>query len=95
MVLCLDDIVVYSAKIEEHKEHLVKVFQRLRGNQLYVKKEKCVFSHEGIKFLYHLVDCGYIKMDLEKVKAIQEWKTLTNVKQLLSFLVSQLLQIVC
>ena len=32
------------------------------------------------------MDYGHIKMDLEKVKVIQEWRTLTNVKELCSFL---------
>ena len=33
-----------------------------------------------------MVDHGDIKMNLEKVRAIQEWKSLTNVKELHSFL---------
>ena len=32
-----------------------------------------------------MVDRGHIKMDLENVRASQEWRTLTNVKQLHSF----------
>ena len=50
VVVYLDDIVVYSATMEEHKEHLAKVFQKLRDNQLYVKREKCSFAQESIKF---------------------------------------------
>ena len=30
MVVYLDDIVVYSAMMEEHKEHLAKMFQKLQ-----------------------------------------------------------------
>ena len=44
VVVYLDDIVVYSATMEEHKEHLAKVFLKLREIQLYVKREKCSFS---------------------------------------------------
>ena len=40
VVVYLDDIVVYSAMMEEQKKHLELVFQKLRENQLYVKKEK-------------------------------------------------------
>ena len=50
-----------------------------------MKKEKCSFAQESIKFFGHVVDRGHIKMDLEKVKAIQEWKTPVNVKELHSF----------
>ena len=86
VVVYLDDIVVYSATIEEHQEHLAQVFQKLRENQLYVKREKCSFAQESIKFLGHVVERGRIRMDLEKVRAIQEWKAPTNVKELRSFL---------
>ena len=86
VVVYLDDIVVYSATIEEHKKHLAKVFQKLRDNQLYVNRKKCSFAQESIKFLGHVVDHGHIKMNLEKVRAIQEWRTLANVKELRSFL---------
>ena len=44
VVVYLDDIVVYSASLEEHIRHLKLVFQRLRDHQLYVKKEKCAFA---------------------------------------------------
>ena len=51
---------------------MAKVFQKLRENQLYVKREKCSFAQESIKFLGHMVDHGHIKIDLEQVRAIQE-----------------------
>ncbi|KAL0533706.1 hypothetical protein IC582_027747 [Cucumis melo] len=46
VVVYLDDIVVYSTTMEEHRDHLQKVFQKLRENQLYVKREKCSFAQE-------------------------------------------------
>ncbi|XP_022930069.1 uncharacterized protein LOC111436556 [Cucurbita moschata] len=42
VIVYLDDIVVYSTTLEEHKVHLKLVFDKLRQNQLYVKKEKLV-----------------------------------------------------
>ncbi|KAK5833777.1 hypothetical protein PVK06_017635 [Gossypium arboreum] len=44
VVVYLDDIVVYSKTLEEHVGHLGEVFQTLRENELYVKKEKCSFA---------------------------------------------------
>ena len=35
---------IYSPTLEDHLVHLKKVFDRLRQNQLYVKKEKCEFA---------------------------------------------------
>ena len=55
MVVYLDDIVIYSPTPEDHLVHLEKVFDKLRQNQLYVKKEKCEFSQTETKFLGHLI----------------------------------------
>ena len=44
VVVSLDDIVVYSAMMKENKEHLTKVFQKLKKNKLYMKREKCLFA---------------------------------------------------
>ncbi|KAL5565232.1 hypothetical protein UlMin_028396 [Ulmus minor] len=62
------------------------VFQKLRENQLYVKREKCAFAQTIINFLGHIIEHGQIRMDMKKVRAIQEWKTPANVKELRSFL---------
>ena len=35
-----DDIIVYSKTLEEHKEHLSKVFQELQEHKLYVNSRK-------------------------------------------------------
>ena len=86
VVVYLDDIVVYSATLEEHKMHLKLVFDKLRQNQLYIKKEKCAFTQACINFLGHVISCGQISMDSNKIKAIQEWKTPTSISDVRSFL---------
>ena len=72
VVVYLDDIVIYSNTLKEHKEHLRKVFKILRQNELYVKKEKCSFAKEEVSFLGHRIRDGKLMMDNSKVKAIQE-----------------------
>ena len=51
VVVYLDDIVVYSTTLEEYKVHLKLVFDKLRQNQLCVKKEKCAFAKTCITSL--------------------------------------------
>ena len=55
VVVYLDDIVVYSDNMEDHKKHLAMVFEALRANQLFLKKSKCMFSQFEISFLRHLI----------------------------------------
>lgn len=44
IVIYLDAIVVYNATVEKHQRQLQLVFEKLRVNQLYVKRENCVFA---------------------------------------------------
>ena len=53
--------------------------QTLREHQLYAKFKKCEFWLEEVVFLAHVVSKEWIKVDPQKVKAITEWPSLTNV----------------
>ncbi|KAK8658467.1 hypothetical protein V6N13_036673 [Hibiscus sabdariffa] len=86
VVIYLDDIMIYSTSLREHEEHLRLVMERLRQNQLFVKMEKCEFAQKQVRFLGHIVGQGIIRMDEEKIKAVQEWPIPNNVSELRSFL---------
>nr|CAD1840974.1 unnamed protein product [Ananas comosus var. bracteatus] len=86
VVVYLDDIVVYSNTLEEHVEHLRTIFQVLRENQLFVKREKCSFAKEEVHFLGHWIGRGQLHMDQQKVRAICEWEAPSTVSELRSFL---------
>ena len=55
VLVYFDDIMIYNPTLEDHLVYLEKVFDRLRYNQLYVKKEKCGFAQTEIKFLGHMI----------------------------------------
>jgi len=83
----LDDfVVVYSGSLEEHAEHLLKVFQRLRENKLYAKLKKCEFGVTEVDFLGHRITQEGLKMDDHKVKALVDWEPPKSVPPLRSFL---------
>ncbi|XP_009767398.2 uncharacterized mitochondrial protein AtMg00860-like [Nicotiana sylvestris] len=67
-------------------EHLRKVFQVLRENELYIKREKCEFAQSKVNFLGHIISNGELRMDEAKVCAIQEWEAPIKVTELRSFL---------
>jgi hypothetical protein len=86
VAIYIDDILIYSGSLEEHVEHLQKVFQRLRENKLYAKLEKCKFKVTEVDFLGHRITQEGLKMDDHKVKAILDWEPLKLVMALRSFL---------
>jgi hypothetical protein len=86
VVVYIDDILIYSGSLEEHAEHLRKVFQRLKENKLYAKLEKCEFGVTEVDFLGHKITQEGLKMDDHKVKAIVDWEPPKSVPALRSFL---------
>ncbi len=86
MVVYIDDILIYSSSMEEHAEHLRKVFQKLRENKLYAKLEKCEFGVTEVDFLGHRITREGLMMDNHKVKAILDWEPPKSVPALRSFL---------
>jgi hypothetical protein len=41
VIICLDDILIYSITLEEHLVHLRKILELLRQHKLYAKMSKC------------------------------------------------------
>jgi hypothetical protein len=86
VVVYIDNIFVYINSMEEHVEHLWKVFQRLRENKLYAKFEKCEFEVTEVDFLGCRITQEGLKMDDHKVKAILDWEPPRAILTLKSFL---------
>ena len=68
-----DDILVYSKSLNDHVEHLRRVFELLREYKFYANTKKCTFSLDQVGFLGYVVSVEVIKMDSSKVQAILEW----------------------
>uniref|UniRef100_A0A3P8R7J1 Gypsy retrotransposon integrase-like protein 1 n=1 Tax=Astatotilapia calliptera TaxID=8154 RepID=A0A3P8R7J1_ASTCA len=82
----LDDILIFSKTLEDHRIHVRSVLQRLLENRLYVKAEKCEFHASSISFLGYILAGGQVKTDPVKIKAILEWPVPETRKKLQSFL---------
>ena len=81
----LDDILIASATLEEHLQHLKEVFTILEKNGLVVNRKKCILGQSSLEFLGHLVDQNGIMPLPEKVEAIVATTPPTSIKQLQRF----------
>jgi len=86
VVVYLDDILIYSRTLEEHKEHVKAVLKALKENHLLVNLEKCLFHVKELEFLGHVISGKFIKTDPKKLEAVLSWPEPTTVKQVQSFL---------
>ena len=85
VLVYLDDVMIYSNSLEEHKEHLRLVLQALKENNLYCKPKKCVFNKPEVEFCGHIVGNGVVKVLDQKVKIINDWPTPRNVHEVRQF----------
>ena len=86
VVVYLDDILITGNTEEEHLDNLEKVLQRLKSAGLRLKENKCVFQEKIVKYLGYKIDATGLHPTEEKIKAIINAKTPTNITELKSYL---------
>ncbi|GJP66332.1 hypothetical protein CLOP_g23237 [Closterium sp. NIES-67] len=69
MVVYLDDILIYSRDMQQHIQHLRRVFDILRRERFYVKLSKSEFALEKVQFLGHMVSAQGVHVDPKKIEA--------------------------
>ena len=82
----IDDILIYSSSLKEHREHVSKILEKLKAAGLQVDVTKYKFDVEEVPYLNLIVSKNGVRMDPEKVKAIKKWETPKNVKDIQAFL---------
>lgn len=74
-VICyIDDICISSDNVDEHKQHLRIVFNRLRQHGLKINASKCNIGQSEVIFLGHRVTRKGIYPPTDRAKAIVEYK---------------------
>ena len=67
----IDDILVVSNSVEEHKKHLAQVLQALNKYNLKLNVDKCEFAVTKVKMLGCIITPNKISVDPEKVDLIR------------------------
>ena len=82
----LDDILIFTRTLEEHRQVVRKVLEILQKNDLYLKPDKCLFDVEEVEFFRLIVKPDTLAMDPVKLKGIEDWPEPSSVKGVRSFL---------
>ena len=86
VLVFFDDILVYSRNLEEHCQHIELVLEVLRKHKLFANRKKCCFACSRVEYLGHILSGRGVEVDLEKIRAIKQWPTPTNVREVRGFL---------
>lgn len=86
VLVFLDDIMIYSKNLDDHRRLVRRVLDRLRKEKLYAKESKCAFFEQRVEFLGHVVDGEGLHVMPSKAKAVREWPTPKNATEVRAFL---------
>ncbi len=84
----LNDILIYSKILKEHRTHVKEVLNKLREVDLQININKCEFEIQKISFLELLIFINDLQMNSWKVDVIWSWKvsrSLTHVQIFIDF----------
>jgi transposase InsO family protein len=86
LVNYMDDFAVPGKDDKDLEEKTVKFLKVAEKHGLHFKRSKCIFHAPEIPMLGTVVGNGKARMEPEKVAAVRDWKTPTNIKGVESFL---------
>jgi len=86
VVVYLDDILIFTETLKEHRRITWRVMELLRKNNLFLKPEKCEFKKTEVEYLGVIISQDSIKMDPVKVAGVTEWPIPSNRKEVQSSL---------
>ena len=82
----IDDILIYSDSLKEHRKHVRLVLEALEEHGIQLDIDKCEFHETEVTYLGYVISTDGIKMDPKKVQAIVDWEYPTNVRDVRAFI---------
>ncbi len=82
----LNDILIYSKILKEHKTHVKEVLDKLREVDLQINIDKCEFKIQKISFLELLIFINDLRMNSWKVDVIWSWEVLQSLTHVQIFI---------
>jgi hypothetical protein len=81
----LDDILIFTNSLEEHRQITHLILDRMREHKLYLRPEKCEFGKTKIEYLGIIISHNKVEMDPVKIARVADWSTPSNKKEVQSF----------
>ena len=83
----IDDILIFSASVDDHLKHLTSVFQKLQDQSYHVRLAKYQFMAQEVQFLGHKLTTHGIEYIVKESKDLAGFQPpFTKAKQVRSFL---------
>lgn len=81
----LDDIIVFSDTVDEHRKTLEQVINALISVNLKLRREKCKFFTDQIEVLGHIVSHRQIRTNHELIRSVVDFPNPRNIKEVQRF----------
>jgi hypothetical protein len=81
----LDDILIFTNSLEEHRRITCLVLDCMREHKLYLRAEKCEFEKTKIEYLGIIILYNKMEMDPVMIAGVADWPTPSNKKEVQSF----------
>ena len=82
----IDDILVFSDTLEEHRAHVKSVLHAISEAGLKLDIKKSEFEVQEVTYIGMIISTSGVRMDPEKVSCIVNWQKCSNVKDVQGFL---------
>lgn len=86
VLVLFDNILVYSATMNDHVKYLRLVLGILRKEQLFAKLSKCSFGQYKVEYLGHVIIGKGVSTEPSKIEAMANWPTPKSIKDRRGFL---------
>lgn len=85
-IVYLDDILIFSDNLSDHKQHVREVLQRLREAKLFINPQKCEWHTDTTEYLGFVVTAEGLTINPDRLEAIRSWPMPTCVRDIRVFI---------